>query len=301
MRALAALLRAGVPARAALSQWAGVAPETMRHRLDEARRRMRLGDDAAGALASVGGALGLDARALACAVAVHNEMGGDLAAVVESFADAAEERAVAVAAGRATGAGAVLSGRIVAGLPVLLVPFAPLSRSPLVDPFGLALLLGGGALAIAGMRWVARLVPIPPACDAEGVIVADVLACVLAGGVPLYAALEALTLHAPDDVRGLLAKARQRVRLGDTWPDALEGTGDPSLRAMSVELRRVLVLGTPLSAALKRWSRSQREAARREFDAAMRRAPVLMVVPLSVCVLPAYALLGLAPYLRSLL
>jgi tight adherence protein B len=301
MRALAALLRAGFPARTAISLWPSVAPERLRHQLEEVSRRVRLGDEAAAALGSLGSAMGPDARALACAVAVHSEMGGDLATVVDGLADAAEDRAAALAAGKASGAGAVLSGRIVAGLPLLLVPFAPLSGSSLLDPFGLVLLLGGGALAVAGMRWVGRLVPVPPAGAPEGVVVADVLACVLDGGVALYSALAAVALHAPDELRGHLTRARRRVRLGDSWPDALNGTGNPSLQALSSELRRAVALGTPLSPVLKRWSGSQRAAARREFDAAMRRAPVLMVVPLSLCVLPAYALLGLAPYIRGLL
>jgi hypothetical protein len=46
---------------------------------------------------------------------------------------------------------------------------------------------------------------------------------------------------------------------------------------------------------------ARRRAARsRDFDAAMRRAPVLMVVPLVICVLPSFLLLGVAPFLRGL-
>jgi hypothetical protein len=51
---------------------------------------------------------------------------------------------------------------------------------------------------------------------------------------------------------------------------------------------------------LKSFSATRRAQRLRAFDAAMRRAPVWMVLPLSFCVLPAYVLLGLGPYLRSI-
>lgn len=262
---------------------------------------MRLGAEPSSSLRVLDSTFAGDGRALACVIAVHSRMGGDLASMIDGLAVAAEERAQAVAAGRASGAGAVLSGRIVAGLPVFLIPLAPMARSPLLDPLGLVMLMVGAALAVAGMRWVSSLVPIPPVEDHVGVVVADVLSCVLDGGAPLHAALAAVCENAPEDIHPALTTAHRAARLGASWPDALAGTGNVSLQAISSVLRRGVALGAPPSAALKVWSRAQRAAARREFDAALRRAPVLMVVPLSVCVLPAYALLGLGPYLRGLL
>lgn len=301
LRALAALLHAGFPSRAALSLWHRDAPRSLIGPLRELGRRLRLGCDVRSAMHDLESVLGAEARTLACVLAVHGRMGGDLAPMIERLAAASEERVEAIAAGRAAGAGALLSGRIVAGLPLLLVPFAPIAGSPLFDPLGLLMLCIGGGLAVSGMGWVSRLVPVPPSADPEGVVLAEVLACVLDGGAPVHAALTAVSEIGLDDAPSSLTEARRTVRLGASWPDALERTGDSSLRAISSELRRTFVLGTPVSAALKRWAQAQRAASRREFDEAMRRAPVLMVVPLSVCVLPAYALLGLAPYLRGLL
>lgn len=301
LRALSALLRSGLSPRIALHRWHRHAPQSFAVPLLELQQRLRLGADAGRALQALEPSLGADVRVLACLFEVHGRLGGDLASMVDRLAGAADERAEAVAAGKASGAGALLSGRIVAGLPALLLPLAPLAQSPLLDALGVFMVLAGGALAIVGMTWVGRLVPVPPTTDPDGVIVAEVLACALDGGASLYSALHVAGEHVPGEVGRLLLDARRIVRLGMSWPDALDRMPNGSLRAISGELRLAMKLGTPVSAALRRWSNSQRSEARRAFDAAMRRAPVLMVVPLSICVLPAYALLGLGPYVRGLL
>lgn len=300
LRSLAALVHSGYPIRLALQRWYRDAPRSLSEPLRELAGRVRLGADVPGAIQRLD-ALGSDARALACVVGVHGHLGGDLSGMIERLAAAAEDRAAAISAGKASGAGALLSCRIVAGLPFLLIPFAPLARSPLIDPLGMFMLLAGGALTVIGMRWVVRLVPVPPAADPGGVVVADIIACVLDGGAPLHWAMSAVCKHAPGDAVDSLSRARAAVSLGATWPQALDRSEDSALRAISSEVRRALTLGIPIAEALRRWAGAQRADRRRDFEAAMRRAPVLMVVPLSVCVLPAYVLLGLGPYLRGLL
>jgi tight adherence protein B len=301
LRALEALLRSGVPPRVALQLWHRDAPQPLRVTLRALAGRVRLGAELESTIGGIEAELGGDALALACVFGVHGRLGGDLAGMVARLAAAAEERAGAIAAGKASGAGAALSGRIVAGLPLLLLPFAPLARSPILDPLGILMLLVGGAFAISGLRWVARLVPTPPRADEGAVIVAEVVACALDGGAPLHSALSAVCDHAPEDIRSALLHARAAVRLGARWPYALNRSQHESLRAISSEVERAMSLGVPVAAALRRWASAQRAARRRDFDAAMRRAPVLMVVPLSACVLPAYLLLGLGPYVRALL
>jgi pilus assembly protein TadC len=72
------------------------------------------------------------------------------------------------------------------------------------------------------------------------------------------------------------------------------------MRALVVSIRRASEHGVPAADALASLAANRRTQQLRAFDAAVRRAPVWMVLPLSFCVLPAYALLGLGPYLRSI-
>jgi tight adherence protein B len=262
-------------------------------------RKLKLGasiDESLGGLYSV---MGSDLSSVRGFFAVHRRVGGDLGETLDRLAHSVEQRAAAEAAGRAAGAGAILSGRVVAGLPLLMIALAPAAHAPLFDRTGLVLLAVGGGLALGGMVWIARLVPKPPGDDPIAVV-ADIIASVLHGGTGLITALEIAAEHAPGDAGAPMQRARRRVRLGTSWPDALIEANDESLRELSASIRRASELGVPAADALKSFSATRRAQRLRAFDAAMRRAPVWMVLPLSFCVLPAYVLLGLGPYLRSI-
>jgi Flp pilus assembly protein TadB len=297
--ALAALLRSGAAPRVALQEWHNDVSPGLRSPLETVARRLKLGAPTDVALNGLEGVFGPDASSLRGLLAAYARLGGDIAGVLDRLAHSVERRAAAEAAGRAAGAGARLSGRLVAGLPLLIIPLAPAAGAPLLDATGVALLVVGGALALAGMAWIARLMPKPPGDDPVAVV-ADIVASALQGGASLSAALEVAAEHAPDGVIGPMLSARRRVRLGSPWPDALAAARDESLGALAASIGRAAALGLPLAGVLKSFSERRRADRLRAFDAAMRRAPVWMVLPLSFCVLPAYVLLGLGPYLRSL-
>jgi tight adherence protein B len=299
IRALAALLRAGTSPRRALEQWHYDAPLHLRGPLRVMARKLKLGASIDQSLAVLHSVMGSELSSIRGFFAVHRRVGGDLAATLDHLADSVERRAAAKDAGRAAGAGAILSGRVVAGLPLLLVALAPAAHAPLFDRTGLLLLAVGGGLAVGGMVWIARLVPKPPGDD-PAAVVADIISSVLRGGTGLSTALEIAADHAPDAVRAPMQQARRRVRLGKSWPMALLEANDESMRELSVSIRRASELGVPAADALKSFSAQRRAQRLRAFDAAMRRAPVWMVLPLSFCVLPAYVLLGLGPYLRTI-
>jgi Flp pilus assembly protein TadB len=299
IRALAALLRTGASPRRALEQWHHDAPSRLRGPLRRMARKLKLGASIDQSLAVLHSVMGSDLSSLRGFLAVHRRVGGDLAETLDLLAHSVERRAAAEAAGRAAGAGAILSGRVVAGLPLLMVPLAPAAHAPLFDRTGLLLLAMGGGLAVGGMVWIARLVPKPPGDD-PAAVVADIISSVLQGGTGLATALEIAADHAPDEFRAPMQQARRRVRLGTSWPDALIEANDESIRALSLSIGRASELGVPVADALRSFSANRRAQRLRAFDAATRRAPVWMVLPLSLCVLPAYALLGLGPYLRSI-
>ena len=299
IRALAGLVRAGMPARAALAAWHLHAPRELSEDLGRASRRLRLGDSVQGALDALGACLGSDGSTLQSALGIHAEAGGDLARMLDGIALSIENRSALASAGRAAGSGALLSGRLVAALPLACLPLLPVSRAPLLDFQGVVLAAAGLCLAAAGVTWITRLTPRPPSED-PGAAVADALACVLSGGASLRAGLDAAARHPPAPVAQPMRRAARMVALGTTWIRALEASGAEPLTELAAALRLGHDMGLPVAATLDAFARSRRAAAASAFDAATKRAPVLMVIPLAVCVLPSFLLLGLAPFLRSL-
>ncbi|MEA2505580.1 MAG: hypothetical protein QOH48_198 [Actinomycetota bacterium] len=174
-----------------------------------------MGDGIEEAVTALEEDLGGDARSLSLVVAIHSESGGDLPAMIEKLAKAIDERARSSVAARTAGAGTILSARIVAGLPLLCIPLLPISHAPLFDPLGLAMLSVGGFLALAGLRWMDRLVPVPSGSDHPVATIADVVAGVLSAGIGLRPALDRVSWHVPDELVEPFEAARRRV----SWVD----------------------------------------------------------------------------------
>lgn len=299
VRGLAALLRSGLPVSAALLTWHVYAPPDLRDPLLRMARRISLGATNDGAIESLEPFFGSDAEALRAVLAICTEAGGDAPRMLERIACHIQNCAALAEAGRAAGSGALLSGRLVAGLPLAFVPLMPLAKVPVFDRPGLLLLILGVALAFGGLTWVSALMPQPPPDDGAAAV-ADVAAAVLEGGTSLQTALRIASRQAPETVAVPMQRAARLVALGLTWPDAFGRLEDPGLIELASTLRMSQKFGLPVSEALEAFSARRREEQASAFEAATRRAPVLMVIPLVTCVLPSYLLLGLGPFLRTL-
>ena len=291
LSALAALLKGGLSVRQALLAW----PEELSgdHRVEarEVVRRLQLGSSVTDAVRPCS-----LAWVLLPAFSVHFATGVDLVAWLERVAADREELAAAQKAARGAAAGAALSGRMVAGLPLLFVPLTPMARAPLTDGVGLVMLVVGVALAVTGLRWIGRL--LPQAADQD--VTADLcvsLSAMLRAGLSVHAALQ---VAAGQPAAGPeLVRARRLVQLGATWPDALASCGD-DVAVVATVIGRAQRFGIPLADGLDALAAARRAEQKRRFEEKLKRAPVLMVVPLACCILPAYALLALGPFLRSL-
>ena len=130
------------------------------------------------------------------------------------------------------------------------------------------------------------------------------LDCGLAVGGALLAALQAAGSvgAAADSSVGRLHSVASLLQLGaDTDRGWRPADPDPQLAPIAAAARRTSVVGTDLATAI----RSQAQVIRRaEFGAAQRRAAragVLMTAPLTLCFLPAFICLGLAPVVIALL
>jgi Flp pilus assembly protein TadB len=284
----------------ALLRWHIDAGPPTRKALTRVARRIRLGDDLEGAIASLRPEFGPEAEDLALLFTVHGECGGDLASLIDTAAAALEERIRLRSVAAASGAGAILSSRMVAALPLLCIPLLPVSHAPLFDPVGVALLAAGAALALAGLHWIGRLVPQPPKSDDPAAAVAELIATVLSAGVGLRQALDHIAPRAPAEIRDPFGRAQRRVALGSTWPEALKASSHSDVAALGASLLTAQRLGVPAAAALRSFAGRLRDRRALAFEEKNRRAPVLMVVPLVTCVLPSFLLLALGPFIRGL-
>lgn len=293
LRALAALVRSGLTVRQALASWSHELPPELRAEPSLVGARLALGCSVIDALS----ALPEDsARALTPVLALHLSAGGDVGAALDRLATELEQEAAFQQDARAASSGARLSARMVAALPLAFVPFSPASRA-LGDPAGLILLLLGVALAAIGLRWIGRLVPVPPAPE-PAVELCTALATLLQAGLSLTQALSVIASHPPAGLEEPLARAAGQVRLGLSWSSSLAASG-PGLDRVARVIERAQGAGLPVAGSLEHLADTLRTERALAFKSRMRRAPVLMVVPLTCCILPSYGLLAIGPFLRS--
>jgi Flp pilus assembly protein TadB len=300
VRTLAALLRTGLTIREALLRWSQQAPNELRPPLETLRRRVILGQELAGAVTELEEALGPDAASVATVLAVHARLGGNAAGMLDRLARGMQQRRVGLEGARAAGAGAALSARLVAGLPLAFAPLAPLAKAPLLDVVGLALMGVGVGLGVLGLLWMARLVPRPPDSDDAAALVAELAAAALDEGASVPQAFDLIGRHAPTALATHLGRARRLCSLGATWTEALGRSGEPGLEDIAETLSWSQRSGLPVARALEHLAAQRRAELLIAFDRRVKRGPVLMILPLVTCVLPSFLFLGLAPFLRAL-
>jgi len=284
MRALAALQRGGLDLRSAILAWPSSAPPRLRPLISRIARRVALGEEPSEALRH----LGDDIEPLPRVLPAYAREGGDVADLLERHAAMLDRRRAAARRALAGASGARLSGRLVAALPVLFVPFTPRSA----DPAGLSFLIVGVSLAAAGLWWIERLLPSPDELSDPSVDAAELIAALLAAGASMDSALAAAAAAEAE----AFGRAPRRVRLGVAWADAL--AREPGLAWIGETIRRARRWGVPAADALAAEAARRRAAAEDAFEARARRGAVFMALPLACCVLPSYLLLGVLPLLR---
>ncbi|KFF58860.1 hypothetical protein JF66_15425 [Cryobacterium sp. MLB-32] len=253
----------------------------------EAGRRGRsIADAVAERARHLGGQTGAAWLGLAAAWDVATESGAplaaclrDLAATFRHLGQLHRDLQVALAGPRAT-------ARLVMALPVggllvgALMGFDALHMLFLTVP-GWMCLAAAGALLWVAHRWSGRLVRQAGMTDAAPGLLLDLTAVAMAGGGSVNRA------------RAVVEQAAEKfgIRSGD-------GEGSEPLHAV---LRLAERAGVPAAELLRSEARQVRRDAR---SAGQRRAEALAVtlmLPLGVCVLPAFMLVGVLPLLLSIL
>jgi tight adherence protein B len=223
-------------------------------------------------------------RGLATAWAVATDVGSPLAPTLRDFAgslrdlaQAQREIAVAMAAPNAT-------ARLVLALPVVGLLFGMLLGFDTIGtlfttPIGWICLGLGAGLMLGASRWNRRLVRSAQPRDLTPGLAFDLLAIAVSGGGSL------------DRARSVVAAAIEQFCLDGAL--ATEGTDevlDLSRRA-----------GIPAAELLRSEADERRRQARADASAQALALSVRLMIPLGVCVLPAFMVLSVVPLLVTVL
>lgn len=147
----------------------------------------------------------------------------------------------------------------------------------------------GGAVRRAGRR--AR--PVPEA-EVPVVVVLALLGAATQAGAALPRALQVVGRAVRDPT---LERAGGALTLGATWDAAWEGVRG---RVVADALRDAWTSGAAPSGALASAGSRLRRGAAARAKVAAQRLGVQLVLPLGLCLLPAFVLVGLVPVLLSL-
>jgi len=221
-------------------------------------------------------------RGLAAAWEVATDAGAPLAPTLHAFANSLRSLAQVQRELQSALAGPRATARLVLGLPLVGLLFGvALGFDTITVLFttvpGLSCLIVGLALMAVARFWSSRLVAsAAPRLVTPGLSL-DLVAIAVSGGISIPRAL------------AIVDEARTRCGLADD--------GSRAVLAEVLELSRRA--GVPAAGLLRSEADEARRMARSAGDRRAATLTVTLMVPLGVCVLPAFLLLGVAPLLIS--
>lgn len=154
---------------------------------------------------------------------------------------------------------------------------------------------GWGRSGPVGARRGSRAMDVDP----DPALLLDLVAAALAAGAPMPRALSTVADALPGRVGAPLRRAAGALALGSSW-QAAWADAPPAARAVADALEPTAAAGAspvPLLRAAAAASRRRRRTAGR---AAAGRLGVWLVLPLGLCFLPAFLLLGVVPVVLSI-
>jgi tight adherence protein B len=219
-------------------------------------------------------------RGLAAAWSVATESGSPLAPALRDYALSLRELGEAERDARVALAGPVATARMVMALPAVGVLFGLALGFDTVatlvgTPVGWACLVVGGGLLLLAARWNARLVRSARPASATPGLACELMAIAVAGGASL------------DRARALVDRALGRFGVAGEEVEAV------------LELSRSA--GVPAGELLRSEARELRAAARSSAQERAAALSVRLMLPLGLCVLPAFLALGVVPLLATVI
>jgi tight adherence protein C len=132
--------------------------------------------------------------------------------------------------------------------------------------------------------------------------VVDLLVLAVEAGLTVPLAVAAVARRADGPLAGELRRVLDEVAVGRRLADALDelpARGGEAMRPLVAALVSSERYGAPLAAGLARLADDVRRQRRRRAEEVARRVPIKLLFPLVTCVLPAFALLTVAPLIAS--
>lgn len=192
----------------------------------------------------------------------------------------------------------------------------------LIDDRRLALVVGASLVSVALRWWLAPLILLGSVAlawrsrrradaiaqqrrnDAAPFLIDLVRAGLAAGADPRTTLLALGTTDVGRPVRALQPSLREltrRLGAGEPFHDALAllGRASPDLRALVAALQSSERLGVGVGPTLDILAVDARLTRRRRAETRARRLPVLLLFPLTTCILPAFGVLTVVPLLVS--
>ena len=134
--------------------------------------------------------------------------------------------------------------------------------------------------------------------------VVDLIALAVGAGLNVHLAVAAAGRRGSGPLALELRRVADEVARGQRLADALDGlperAGEPA-RPLASALASCERYGAPLAPALERIVGEVRRQCQRRAEEAARRVPVALLFPLVLCILPAFALLTVAPLVAGAL
>jgi len=219
--------------------------------------------------------------ALAAAWAVATESGAPLAPTLRRFARVLRSLAQGRRNVEVALAGPMATSKIVLALPAIGLLFGMLLgfdalRILVTTPAGWGCLVVGGLLVLGGVRWNRRLIRAARMVDPTPGLALELLAIAVSGGASL------------DRSRGLVEGA-----LADA---ELPGLGSSADAVLSFSR----AAGVPAAALLHAEAEEGRRVAASDGERRAAELGTRLLLPLGVCILPAFIALGVAPIVVSI-
>lgn len=128
----------------------------------------------------------------------------------------------------------------------------------------------------------------------------DLLAACLRAGRPPQAAIGVVAKAIGGPLADLLLEVEYRLDLGTDPVDAWSGlTAEPACATFARAVQRALRSGAPLAKTLEHQATDTRQARRWSAEEHARAVETRSVIPLGLCFLPAFILLGIVPTIAS--
>ena len=220
---------------------------------------------------------------LAAAWSVAAESGAPLASSLRSLAGSLRDEAQLRREVRSALAGPAASARLVTALPLLAMIFGTaLGFDTLAvlfgNPLGLACLAFGAGFLWAGRHWNAALAAKASRGRADAGLELELLAIAMSGGTSIER-----------------ARAITRAAMAEHVPAAGDGREVESVLGLATRA------GAPVAELLRAEAFRLRRSARAAGEARAATLGVRLMLPLGLCVLPAFVLLGVAPLMISVI